>query len=78
MCLYKAFTDTNIINMDKKKKRPYEAPQLTTVTFKAERGYATSLRSLSFAALALGLSASDNGVMEAKRDNYGLNDFGTW
>lgn len=64
--------------MEKNDKRPYEAPQLTTVTFKVERGYATSLRSLSFAALALGLSASDAGMMEAERDNYGLNDFGTW
>lgn len=64
--------------MDKKKKKNYETPQLTAVTFKAERGYAASLRSLSFAALALGLSASDAGMMEAERDNYGLNDFGTW
>jgi len=64
--------------MDNKEKKQYEAPQLTTVTIKAERGYAASLRSLSFAALALGLSAGDNGVMEAQRGNYGWTDGGTW
>lgn len=28
--------------MEKKEKRIYETPRLTTVTFRAERGYATS------------------------------------
>lgn len=35
--------------MEKKEKRIYETPRLTTVTFRAERGYAESLRVSSIA-----------------------------
>ena len=50
-----------------KEKRPYEAPELTTVTFKTERGYAAS-------ELWLGsTSPSTNGL-----NDYDVQDNETW
>ena len=51
-----------------KDKKPYEAPQLTVVTFKTERGYASSgLRSLW-----IGAWVSGSGDPNATK---GLNDY---
>lgn len=66
--------------MKKKEKRIYEAPQLTTVTFKAERGYAESGALTSFY-IALGASyASESGVsngLESRTDGGNWGD-GSW
>ena len=58
--------------MDKKKKKNYETPQLTAVTFRAERGYATSgaAKSLFISILAADYSG-------AAPSNSTLNDYGT-
>lgn len=61
--------------MEKNDKRPYEAPQLTTVTFKAERGYAASL---TFAAVLLSAIMAENGTMEAARTDYGNGGNSEW
>lgn len=54
--------------MDKREKRPYEAPRLTVVTITAERGYATSYN-LTF--LAIPATAVFGEGMEASRTSYG-------
>lgn len=50
--------------MEKKEKRIYEAPSLTVATFKAEAGYAQSLRSLALWQWADGQSVSQQRHME--------------
>ena len=51
-----------------RKEKKYEAPQLTSVTFKIERGYALSM---SFSALANDNHVGENEFMEAERQGYG-------
>ena len=48
----------------KDKKKPYESPRLTVVTFKTERGYAASLKYLT-----LGLLSGSN------QEDYGMQDY---
>ena len=50
--------------MEKKEKRIYEAPSLTVVTFKAETGYAASLKSLALWQWSAGQSVSQQNHME--------------
>ena len=57
--------------MDKKEKKQYEAPGLTAVTFKVERGYAFSMK-------FIGASAEDNEYMEAERQSYGAANNDSW
>ena len=55
-----------------KKKQPYEAPALTVVSFKTERGYALSLQqSLSFIIREFGVSAegTDNVLFNYDNEN---------
>ncbi|MBP5508619.1 MAG: hypothetical protein J6Y23_12390 [Prevotella sp.] len=54
--------------MEKQKKKDYEVPALTVVSFKTERGYAFSM---TFNALSHGSNATDNEYMEAERTDYG-------
>lgn len=49
------------------KKKTYETPQLTVVSFKVERGYAESM---TFSAILSGSMDADNGDMEAARNDY--------
>ena len=48
-------------------KRPYEVPQLTVVTFKAERGYAVS----GTDAIRSGYGNANTGVDGSQTDEYG-------
>ena len=59
-----------------RKEKKYEAPQLTSVTFKIERGYALSM---SFTALANNHD-DENELMEAERQGYGWTESnnGSW
>lgn len=70
--------------MEKKEKRIYETPRLTTVTFRAERGYAVSSLAVSSAAVlsraffdrgvdAWGGSAVSDGSSLASWEDYGNN-----
>ena len=61
--------------MKEQKKKDYEVPSLTVVDFKMERGYALSM---SFKALSLGESATDDEFMEAERTGYGSANEGSW
>ncbi len=59
-----------------KEKRPYESPQLTTETFKMERGYAASTpHTLKFDIFEFG--ASDEGTNNNVLYDYG-NENDTW
>ena len=53
-----------------KEKKEYMAPELTVVTFKAERGYATSSLSAAFFGLGLGQSHAADGQETWQIDNY--------
>lgn len=57
-----------------KDKKPYEAPQLTVVTFKTERGYASSLTQSIWIGTWIGSSdpGNTNGL-----ENYNI-DNQTW
>ena len=62
--------------MEKNDKRPYEAPQLTTVTFKAERGYANSIFKLALISELAGL-ANVSSSLEGRESagDWAGNDF---
>jgi hypothetical protein len=62
---------------DNETKKPYEAPQLTVVTFKAERGYANSLFQLALINEATILSSSSNSL-EARIDGGNWGGSGGW
>ncbi len=63
---------------DNETKKPYEAPQLTVVTFKAERGYAnSSLFQLALINEATILSSSSNSL-EARIDGGNWGGSGGW
>lgn len=62
---------------DNETKKPYEAPQLTVVTFKAERGYANSLFKLALINEATILSSSSNSL-EARIDGGNWGGSGGW
>ena len=54
--------------MEKKEKRIYETPRLTTVTFRAERGYATSgLTAVYLSLITSGAGGSQS--LESRIDN---------
>ena len=61
--------------MEKQKKKDYEVPALTVVSFKTERGYAFSM---TFNALSHGSHAADNEYMEAERTSYGTANNDSW
>ena len=61
--------------MNKKEKQPYEAPSLTVVAFRSERGYAMSM---TFDAVLFNALATDNGTMEAARTDYGNGGNSEW
>lgn len=61
-------------------KRPYEAPQLTVVSFKTERGYAGSvgeINGLNNVILGARLSSGDEGDY-ADRNGYGSASSSDW
>lgn len=62
---------------DNETKKPYEAPQLTVVTFKAERGYTNSLFQLALINEATILSSSSNSL-EARIDGGNWGGSGGW
>ncbi len=62
---------------DNETKKPYEAPQLTVVTFKAERGYANSPFQLALINEATILSSSSNSL-EARIDGGNWGGSGGW
>lgn len=63
---------------DNETKKPYEAPHLTVVTFKAERGYAnSSLFRLALINEAAVLSSSSNSL-EARIDGGNWGGSGGW
>ena len=62
---------------DNETKKPSEAPQLTVVTFKAERGYANSLFKLALINEATILSSSSNSL-EARIDGGNWGGSGGW
>lgn len=62
---------------DNETKKPYEAPQLTVVTFKAERGYTNSLLHLALINEATILSSSSNSL-EARIDGGNWGGSGGW
>ncbi len=66
--------------MEKEKKKTYESPQLTSVTFKTEGGFAMSSQSMSFNAFDIGQDVKENEDMEADRTSYGWTDAnnGSW
>ena len=59
-------------------KRPYEAPQLTVVCFKTERGYADSL--LRTLALSFAIADAGNGsqLLEDRTDGGNWGGSETW
>lgn len=70
------------MGMKRKTKKNYEAPQLTVVSFKAERGYASSGGPDPVEhTFLLGLFDSEGGdrSVESRNENgYWGNDEGTW
>ena len=62
---------------DNETKKPYEAPHLTVVTFKAERGYAYSPFRLALINEATILSSSSNSL-EARIDGGNWGGSGGW
>ncbi len=64
---------------DNETKKPYEAPHLTVVTFKAERGYtnSNSLFQLALINEAAVLSSSSNNL-EARIDGGNWGGSGGW
>ena len=62
---------------DNETKKPYEAPHLTVVTFKAERGYTTSPFQLALINEATILSRSSNNL-EARIDGGNWGGSGGW
>ena len=62
---------------DNETKKPYEAPQLTVVTFKAVRGYTNSLFQLALINEATILSSSSNSL-EARIDGGNWGGSGGW
>lgn len=62
---------------DNETEKPYEAPQLTVVTFKAERGYANSPFQLALINEATILSSSSNSL-EARIDGGNWGGSGGW
>lgn len=62
---------------DNETKKPYEAPHLTVVTFKAERGYTNSLFRLALINEATILSSSSNSL-EARIDGGNWGGSGGW
>lgn len=56
-------------NTEKNEKKPYVAPELTTVSFKTERGYANSTLIFTLGVLA----SSQNGIQD-----YELQSEQTW
>ena len=62
--------------MDNQHKKKYEAPALTVVTFKVEKGFADSGGILRFLALSELLSADGSKDLEYREDagNWGNND----
>lgn len=62
---------------DNETKKPYEAPHLTVVTFKAERGYTNSLFQLALINEAAVLSSSSNSL-EARIDGGNWGGSGGW
>ena len=60
-------------------KRPYEAPQLTVVSFKTERGYAASgdLTGLNNIWIGAWVSGQSEGTY-VDRNDYGAANTGTW
>lgn len=56
-------------NTEKNEKKPYVAPELTTVSFKTERGYANSTLYFTLGVLA----SSQNGIQD-----YELQSEQTW
>lgn len=63
--------------MKKVEKKPYEAPQLTVVSFKAERGYADSSKSRFISLVALS-SLSSGSINNQFLDDRGTASQWTW
>ena len=63
--------------MEKKEKKLYEAPALTTVSFKAERGYAASNIMQSMAFSILDFNATGDGSSSTLND-YNTHDEWVW
>ena len=57
-------------NTEKNEKKPYVAPELTTVSFKTERGYANSTLNFTLGVLS---AISQNGIQD-----YELQSEQTW
>lgn len=55
----------------KDKKKPYESPRLTVVTFKTERGYAASLKYLTLGLLS-GSAPEDYGDESIESRQWGV------
>lgn len=66
-----------IQTMNPKKKKEYEAPGLTVVSFKAEHGFQASGRSMTFHLLAPGATPDDE-YMETQRQSYGEANNESW
>lgn len=60
--------------MNQKQKKDYEAPGLTVVSFKIERGFQASMMSMSFRAIETGQTLNESDYMEAQRTSYGWSE----
>ena len=61
--------------MSEKRKKMYEAPQLTAVSFKTERGYANSVDLLKTLAI---ISATSYGTGDQNLEDRGTATSWTW
>lgn len=64
--------------MDKKREKEYEAPRLTVVTFKTERGYAVSGQLSSVFGLGNSYSNSGDNAWDDSDPSGGGNRFSGW